>query len=237
MIEHHSKKAIKANGEKIKTVDIVICTTQGKHVLNDLSISEGLYRIRESDAEPMLLGYECHKVLKENLGSYDYYCYLEDDLIIHDALFFSKLRWFNERVGHDKVLQPNRFEYSASLDAHKCYIDGDLRLGVTTEFQNLNDENSISGQALGQSVKFKRTLNPHSGCFFLNQNQMKNWSEKPFFLDYETSFIGPLESAATLGIMKAFKVYKPIPECANFLEIQHYGVAFTRLIGLQVSLV
>jgi hypothetical protein len=38
------------------------------------------------------------------------------------------------------------------------------------------------------------------------------------FFDRDTSFIGPLESAATLGIMRAFRIYKPAPEHAAFLE-------------------
>ena len=32
---------------------------------------------------------------------------------------------------------------------------------------------------------------------------------------------GPLESAATLGIMRHFRVYKPARENAAFLEIEH----------------
>ena len=34
-------------------------------------------------------------------------------------------------------------------------------------------------------------------------------------------FISPLESAATLGIMKNFNVYKPDYSCASFLEMEH----------------
>ncbi|MBJ7551131.1 hypothetical protein [Marinomonas ostreistagni] len=236
MIEHYSKLAVKANGEENISIDIVICTTQEQHILKQLELHESLFSIRESDCEPLLLGYECHRVLKENLGKYDYYCFLEDDIIIHDPLFFSKLNWFNSRVGHDRLLQPNRFEYSTQQSALKCYIDGDLRPGATGQFQNVNDEPTITGQALGKHIRFKRPLNPHSGCFFLNQEQMKQWSQLPYFLDCDTSFIGPLESAASLGIMKTFKVYKPLPECANFLEVQHYGTAFTQLIGREVSL-
>ncbi len=42
--------------------------------------------------------------------------------------------------------------------------------------------------------------------------------------------IGPLESAATLGIMRSLKIYKPAPENANFLEVEHHGCRFIRLI-------
>jgi hypothetical protein len=56
------------------------------------------------------------------------------------------------------------------------------------------------------------------------------------FLDMDASFISPLESSATLGIMKTFRVYKPATQNTNFLEIQHFGDSFLRLIGEQVVL-
>jgi hypothetical protein len=59
---------------------------------------------------------------------------------------------------------------------------------------------------------------------------MAHWAAQPYFLDRDTSFIGPLESAATLGIMRAFKVYKPAPPNAGFLEIQHFGTAYLSLL-------
>jgi hypothetical protein len=65
---------------------------------------------------------------------------------------------------------------------------------------------------------------------------MEYWANQPHFLDRDTRFIGPLESAATLGIMKTFRIYKPAPEHANFLEIQHFGSDFLSLIGSQVPL-
>jgi hypothetical protein len=59
---------------------------------------------------------------------------------------------------------------------------------------------------------------------------MRIWSARLDFFDRDTSFIGPLESAATLGIMRAFRIYKPAPEHAAFLEIEHFGQAFLGLI-------
>jgi hypothetical protein len=86
-----------------------------------------------------------------------------------------------------------------------------------------------------QNVKFQRSLNPHSGCYFLNAEQLEYWTKQPHFLDRDCSFIGPLESAATLGMMKTFKIYKPSPANSNFLEIQHFGANFLSLIGTQVT--
>ena len=75
-------------------------------------------------------------------------------------------------------------------------------------------------------LAFRRPTNPHSGCYFLNANQMASWAARGDFLDRDASWIGPLESAATLGVMKAFRVYKPSPENAAFLEVEHWGTGF-----------
>jgi hypothetical protein len=70
-------------------------------------------------------------------------------------------------------------------------------------------------------VAFERWTNPHSGCFFLNAAQIEKWASSPGFLDGDCSFAGPLESAASLGVMKNFRIYKPAFPNAGFLEIRH----------------
>lgn len=217
------------------SVDIVICTTQNCHLLQQLPLPPGFYRHHATDAEPMKLGFECQDVLRNGLGKYDYYCYLEDDLILHDPWFFVKLGWFNAHAGNQSLLQPNRYEISPYGKVNKAYIDGNLLPHVTAQFQNVRDRPQLVGKIMEQPIQFRRTLNPHAGCYFLNSEQMKNWVETPYFLDRDSSFIGPLESAATLGIMKTFKIYKATDEYANFLEIQHFGSNFLSLIGKQVK--
>ncbi|HSD34306.1 MAG TPA: hypothetical protein VLE26_02720, partial [Alphaproteobacteria bacterium] len=49
--------------------------------------------------------------------------------------------------------------------------------------------------------------------------------------DKEASFIGPLESAATLALMRSFAVYKPALDCADFLEIEHQDDRFMRVLA------
>ena len=39
-----------------------------------------------------------HRILAENLAL-DYYCFLEDDLILNDPLFFEKLKYFDSLMG------------------------------------------------------------------------------------------------------------------------------------------
>ena len=71
-----------ANGDLSCTADVVVCTTANRHVLDLLRLPKGAFEHRATSASPLLLGYECHEVLRERIGRYDYYAYLEDDLIV-----------------------------------------------------------------------------------------------------------------------------------------------------------
>ena len=64
-------------------IDIVIVTDGEHHVLDLLHPSfKATYTHQPAPIEdPLFLGFEAHKVLEDNLkGSYDYLCYLEDDI-------------------------------------------------------------------------------------------------------------------------------------------------------------
>ncbi len=207
-------------------LDVVVCTTKGQHLLTRLPLDKSTLGHHPTRAEPPLLGFECHAALYERLGDYDYYCYLEDDLIIRDPWFFAKLGWFAGQLGPGNVLLPNRYEVARGGVAWKAYLDGDLADEVTAPFQNIADAPELKGSCLGLELTFRQPSNPHAGCFFLTNDQLRAWGTRGDFLDRDTRFIGPLESAATLGLMRAFRIYKPAPEVASFLEIEHSGTAF-----------
>ncbi|GET40338.1 calcium-binding protein [Microseira wollei] len=236
IINIHQKLAFPVNQPLANDLDIVICTTKNCHLLEKLRVPAHFYQHYPTQAEPMLLGFECQAVLRDCLGEYDYYCFMEDDLIIHDPWFFVKLYWFTKEASDRCLLQPNRYEISTHGLSYKAYVDGDIAKRATERFQNLSDRPQLKSTIMGVPMLFRRALNPHSGCYFLNANQMDHWANQPDFLDRDTSFIGPLESAATLGIMKNFLVYKSAPQQASFLEIQHYGTKFLSLIGEQIDL-
>lgn len=236
IIDIGQRRAIAANETQAHDIDIRVCTTGEFHLLNQLPLPNYFYKHHATQAEPMLLGFECQAILRDNLGQYDYYCYLEDDLILSDPWFFTKLHWFTKLTGNQNLLQPNRYETSVGGIVRKAYIDGDLLPRVTEKFQNVNEQPQLTGRVMETPIVFKRALNPHSGCYFLNAAQMEHWANQPHFLDRDTSFVGPLESAATLGIMKTFRIYKPAPPSAAFLEIQHFGTAFLSLIGGTIRL-
>jgi hypothetical protein len=232
LIDHGSKTARVVAAAVPHTLDVVLCTTGGRHALDRLSFEPRYFSHRETAAEPELLGFACHDVLAERLGGYDYYCYLEDDLVLHDPWFFLKLAWFSAGAGDDRVLQPNRFEAGLGYPTPKVYVDGDLAPHCTAPFIRAGDTPLEALDVLGQRVVFERARNPHSGCFFLNARQMAHWVRQPHYADRQSRFIGPLETAATLGILRTFVVYKPAGPCADFLEVQHHGTGYLAQLRL-----
>lgn len=226
IIDHATRVARAANGRTAGKIDIVVCTTGDDHLLGKLTLPAGSFHHHPTAAVPALLGFECHAALAGRIGEYDYYAYLEDDLISRDPWLFVKLGWFNAQLGDEVLLQPNRYEVGPLGLVHKAYIDGHLAASVTAPFQDISITPIATGRLLDTTVTFERAKNPHAGCFFLNSRQMAAWADRPYFLDRDTSFVGPLESAATLGIMRTFRVYKAAAESAAFLEIEHFGTNF-----------
>jgi len=215
-----------ANDDQRYDLSVRVCTTRGRHLLREASIPGELFVHRATSVEPVLLEFECHAVLREFLDHFDYYCFLEDDLVIEDPWFFAKLKWFSNRFGAHCLLQPHRYE-TTSFDRRKIYVDGNIPFSLTRPFQDIRRDPELRAEVFDREICFQRTRNPHASCFFLNAAQMRYWADQPHFLDRDTSFVGPIESSATLGIMKTFRVYKTAPSCANFFEIRHFNPDFT----------
>ncbi len=202
------------------SIDIVVVTNG-----TDMAVDPAILGVEHApcpDAEPMYLGYECHRILGERHGAYDIYAFVEDDLAILDTLFFLKIAWFAQKVGSDAVVLPSRYETLAGSGVGRYYVDGQLTIeDAALRWQNMDDTRAIRMDMLGREFRFARSSNPHSGCFFLTAGQLAHWMAQPYWLDRSDGFIGPLESAATLGLMRTFRVYKPINDNAAFLEIHH----------------
>jgi hypothetical protein len=230
VLQHVTKTAQRIEPCDPVQVDVIVCTSGNDHLLDKLAVPSGWLQQHASTVEPLMLGYECHAVMRERLGSYDYYCYLEDDLLLGDPWLFRKLSWFSGRFGQGKLLQPNRYEAGSSFPVRKMYVDGDLHPRSTTPYQDVGAEPELIGEVMDTRIVFRRPINPHAGCFFLSAVQMGHWVRQPFFLDRSAAFIGALESAATLGIMRAFQVYKPAPENGDFLEVRHSGTSYLEMI-------
>ena len=90
----------------------------------------------------------------------------------------------------------------------------------------------VSFPHLGEMVRFEQPSNLHSGCFFLNYEQARIYAGSGNAVTIDTSFHGPLESAATLGMLKTFQLVKPAPENGRFLTVEHGGRNFMGLVPL-----
>ena len=203
------RTTIPTNQATAVQLEVVVCTTGPMHLLDRLPLGPGYFTQLRTAALPPMLGFECHAAVGQRLGEFDFYCYLEDDLVIRDPWFFVKLRWFAAQFGDEPLLMPNRYELACDRIVHKAYVDGALRPEVAAPFQNVADVPTLESEVMGQRIEFRRTLNPHAGCFFLNARQMAAWADKPYFLDRDSRSSGRWKVAASLGVMRTFRIYKP----------------------------
>jgi len=211
--------------------EITIClVTDGQHhVIDYLSNEfEGAFKfVAAQPLTPRHLGFEAQRFLECCLdGNYDLYCYMEDDLVIHDPLFFDKILHFQDFFGSDKLLLPHRIEFERFPNiVDRFYVDGpidhaELRKVISSPLP------SLRFSCLTNEINFVSPANPHSGCFFLTHEQMSRWVSHQSWQDGDDSWVSPLESAATLGISKVFQLYKPSFKCCSWLELQHWGQSF-----------
>ena len=217
-----------ANQKTAHDIQVVVCVTGNDHLLDDLGIPDNLFTRQTVELDdPLQLGFCCYDVMRNLQGSFNWYCYLEDDLVISDPLFFHKLQTFYNTAGHDgNLLQPHRYEVSSCTLPHKAYVDGPLwennLMEIFAQARPIAGVSELCFEWLDTSWRMVLATNPHSGCFFLMESQLEqmlrqSWCGKP-----DSSFCGPMESAASLYIMAFFNIYKPAPECACFLELYHY---------------
>ena len=223
---HGNKELFAVNQAIANDIDIVVCTSGENHLLSELDLPAGSYRHHAVTVDnPLYLGYSAYDVFKDSFGKYDWYCYLEDDLVITDPLFFHKLQAFYATAPDaGYLLQPNRFEVSSNSSCGKTYIDGPMWDDNAQVMANLRLPDScpqIDLPFLAATFRMLPAENAHSGCFFLTASHMKQLLEQPWYGKRMAGYVGPLESAATLFIMALFHVFKPADECAGFLELLH----------------
>ncbi len=233
------KEAQPANESIRHHIHVAVITDGEHHLIDRLDPRyQGLYSLVLTKPQtPRHLGFEAQKFLASRLqDDFDIYGYLEDDLVIHDPYFFHKIDWFSQQVGDEYLLLPHRMElvhHPHPVD--RFYIDGsiheeDLRKIIP------NPEPTITINLPGINLAFESPKNPHSGCFFLSKSQLASWTRHQSWQDGDTSWISPLESAATLGLTKIFKLFKPSFNHAAWLEIQHWGNSFHCLLGRKITL-
>ncbi|MEB3234849.1 MAG: calcium-binding protein [Cyanobacteriota bacterium] len=220
------------------TVDIRLCVQQPHHLLAQLAdLTAGFTVVDCEPSDPRLLGFGCHQVLavaceqaRAAGAPYDYAVYLEDDIVITDADFFLKLRQFNRAFGDGYLLMPNRLETAEHLgQLRRFYIDGDYNPPASAAYRQAGGQ-LLALEHLGELVRFEQPTNLHAGCFFLNARQAETYFSSEASRTIDTSFHGPLESAATLGMLKTFQLMKPAPANGRFLTVEHAGRNFMGLV-------
>ncbi|MBP0465994.1 hypothetical protein J5Y09_18860 [Roseomonas sp. PWR1] len=223
-IEHKRFERLRGN---VDGLDICVLTNGTDQLLDeDHAKARGVRHVRVQVDNPRMLGFATRRLFAEARNAYDLFCFSEDDLRVADPGFVGKILGFQDAFGPRRLLMPNRFEWNPSGPTLKTWIDGDLRPGVTERWRDaLPDEPFLR---LGRT-EFRRALNPHSGFHALTALQLAHWMRQPHFADADCSFIGPLESAATLGPMKTFPIYKAFGTDMGFLEIEHLDTRFSSM--------
>jgi len=235
---NHMARRLDAVHDHADQLDLRLCVMQDRHVLSELPELQGLYHTTQCDpGNPLLLGFGCQQMLAslaqqaEAEGEpYDYVGYLEDDILITDPDFFLKLRRFNVAFGDDCLLMPNRIEtLERSGQICRFYIDGDYNPSASEPYRR-SGHRQLCLEHLGELIRFEQPYNLHSGCFFLNRRQASTYFAAGHAQDLDVSFHSPLESAATLGMLKTFQLFKPALSCGRFLTVEHAGRNFMGLV-------
>lgn len=211
----------------VDSLDIVVLTNGTDHLLDEEHArARGVRHVAVKAENPRMLGFAAQRLFADARNGYDLFCFSEDDLRLGDPGFVARIAAFQDAFGWRRLLMPNRFEWNPQGPTIKTWIDGDLRPGVTERWRNpLPDEDFLR---LGP-ITFRRALNPHSGFHAVTATQLAHWIRQPHFGDGDCSFISPLESAATLGVMKTFPIYKAFGPDAGFLELEHLDNRFSAM--------
>ncbi|MBF0333055.1 MAG: hypothetical protein HQL40_05310 [Alphaproteobacteria bacterium] len=227
-----SPSLLGANLDASVSIDVVIVTVPERHVLgclDPLIVARVQHAVAPID-QPKLLGFVARDLLGRSQG-YDWYGYMEDDTLLVDRWMFHKLAQATPRP--EVVVLPNRFEIDPARPNRKVYTDGPFFFDGTPDFARLVlGTGSFERQVGGVPARFRQVRNAHSGCFFLSAEQMAIFAASDGFREVTGKYVGPLESAATLGLLRTFEVHKPDRANADILEVRHLGGTVLKRLGL-----
>ena len=222
-IEHWS------NGNPTLEINITV-VTDGRHRLNDVLQQFGS-RVQVLDVDlddPRQLPLACRDHLINTDDGADLLAYLEDDLVINDPEFFDKQRWFLEKTNHHFCLMPHRYERCNNGNLDKLLVDGPLTPSFIEQFAKPRT-NAAQGSYKGaEAVSFDITDNPHSGMFVVSASQASTL--RTGYLP-RSGFVGPLETAATLTVLKTFPVMKTNLNNWMFLRVEHGHPSFLHYLN------
>ena len=216
-----------------QSVDVVVVTTQKNHLLDEVGRVSLLFHHEQTDVAPLDLPFAAHRVLAREMGRYDAFGYLEDDIVVHDPFVFEKQHWFGSVVGHDALLMPSRYETSGGA---KAYPDADLPAVALEELTLPPGPQSVTARWMEVDLSFYRPSNPHAACFFVDASQMQQLAHHRFFGVPNSAFVGPIETASTAAVTETFRVYKAASPHTDFLEVEHQGSHYLSVWGVPPEL-
>jgi hypothetical protein len=212
------------------TLDIVVMTKRDASLLDWIGIDPKAYSVDYFDGPPLMLPFEAQRIMRDRVGQYDLYAYMEDDLSVDDPAFFAKIAWFASEFGPRSLLLPVRYEMSSTGTPAKISLSVRLSKQQRAPFERSELAAAVRGRWNGVEQAFRLPHNPHAGCYVLTDGQLRLWLEQPSFYDRDASWISPLESAATYAPGKVFGLYMPAEPDPWFLQIEHFGARLaTRL--------
>jgi hypothetical protein len=174
----------------------------------------------QTGVEPLYLGFRAQDIFVERRSDFDWFVYIEDDLVLWDALLLEKLTYFAEGAPPEAVLLPHRYELWNGV---RTYID------IVSRTEPEPHWNRLTMIDLG-GWRFAEFVNPHSGFYCLSRSQLELWLESGRHWYGVVSYAAPRESAATGALMESFRIYKPHPANLRFLELMHWDTKFTERV-------
>jgi hypothetical protein len=207
-------------------LDIVILTVAGHNILDWVGLAKKSYEVRYLKISPWLLAHQAQRILRERAGGYDFYGYMEDDLIIHDPAFFEKLAWFQAEFGPERLLRPLRYEVTRRGTPAKVALTYDLPKRLLRPFRRPGMRELLVAKWHGRDQSFELATNPHAGAYFVSDEQLRRWIAHRSFNRRDKSWLGPMESAGALSVGKVFDLYQSAAPNPWFLEVEHYGARY-----------
>lgn len=205
---------------------IQVYTPSNANLLGQLTSRDGLQIINPNVDDYLRIPGIASRRAIEQSQDYDLVGYLEDDLLIEDPEFFSKLIALVGSTGEDYAFLPHRCEHIPGRG--DVILSGDPDGGRPDLFWATGEEIEISWP-LG-AKRFYRATNPHSGCYFISRGQalkvLNYWEQRHWQADFQLS--GPLEQAGSGMLLPILKLMKPIPQHYRFLMVRHQDELWRR---------
>lgn len=211
-------------------LELVLNTVPGQHVVDLPRYQRERIEVREHAGDPRYVGFKAQDQFAERVDDFDWFLYVEDDVVIHDSSYLDKLAFFNRHTPPEALLLPHRYEMN---QGKKIVIDSGP-IGSPEERPPMEESpwNRLSEIALGE-LTFVEFANVHAGQYCLSQQQLRHWLKSGRHWYGRHVWARPEDTVVTACLFEAFTLYKPHPANRNFFEVQHWDVKYSQRIEQQ----